>query len=97
MCVKEDNRSNLNWNRNWDAISIITSTCRVAIYYRDCTSIDWTYVARLLNKGGITYDYSSKKGSKILARICKDDIWNKRLKKRENEIKLVFPPFKLYL
>ena len=79
MCVKENDRCYINWSWTWHFISIVTSTYRLAIYNRSCTCLCWLDVACLLNKGGITYDYSCKKSSKIFARICKINFWNKRL------------------
>lgn len=81
MCTKKDNRSCFNRNRFRDFISIIASAYRLAIYNRSCTCMCRINMACLLNKGGSTYDYSCKKSSKVFARICKINFWNKRLKK----------------
>lgn len=40
----------------------------------------WFYVVSLLNKReGDTYDSRCKKSSKVFKRVCKVDIWNKRI------------------
>ena len=53
-------------------------------------------VACLLNKGGSTYDHSCKKSSKVFARICEIDFWNKRVKNKRaiNYALFIFPSFK---
>ena len=41
----------------------------------------WFYVVSLLNKREVdTYDSRCKKSSKVFKRVCKIDIWNKRIK-----------------
>ena len=64
----------LNWFRFRNFISFITSSNRLAIYYRSSGCLRWIYVASLLNeKEGDTYDCGGKKGTEISKGICQID------------------------
>ena len=63
--------------RNRHITSIIFTSVGMVVFNRSNSNISRNIMVTLL-KGGFTYDYSSKKSSKMFERAGKTYIWNKR-------------------
>ena len=64
-----------NWIRNRNIASTIFANTRMVIFNRCSSNISRNIMVTLL-KGGFTYDYSSKKSSKMFKKDSEIIIWN---------------------
>jgi len=76
--LKKDIWSMFSRIRNRNITSIIFTNNRMVIFNRHNSNISRDIMVALLKKE-VTYDYCSKKSSKMFKRNSKIIIWNKRL------------------